>query len=115
LTHFSSGPEEEVISKKDDSKGKKQYVTVRVQPRAKKPGIEECSPGEFRIRVKSPPLEGRANREVIEILSSWFSLPSSCLKLVRGHKSRIKLIAIEQDKKELQQSTIKNNFKEGKS
>ncbi len=72
------------------------YVSVMAQPRSRKPGIEKLSSGEYRVRVAAAPVRGEANREVVEALASHLGLPPSRLKIVRGEKSRRKLIMIDQ-------------------
>lgn len=76
------------------------HLSVKVQPRAQKPGIEKLRSGEYKIRVHAPPVEGKANREVVEILASHFNVPRSCVKIVRGLKSRNKSVVIEMKGKE---------------
>jgi len=76
---------------------KKVYLTIKVHPRARNRAVEEVKEGEYKIRVLSPPSGGKANKEVIETLASYFDLPLSRVKIVRGIKSRHKLVAIEVD------------------
>ncbi|UCC39538.1 MAG: DUF167 domain-containing protein [Candidatus Aminicenantes bacterium] len=75
------------------------FLTIKVHPRARKRSVEEVKPGEYKVRVLSPPARGEANKEVIETLASHFDLPLSRIKIVRGMKSRHKLVEIEVDKK----------------
>ncbi len=83
-------------------KGKgKVYLTIKVQARARKPGIEKVNSGEYKIRVLAPPSKGEANKEVVETLASHFGLPPSRVKIIRGQKSRRKLVLLEVNKEEL--------------
>jgi len=50
---------------------------------------------DFKVHVVSRPEKGEANREVIAALASRFGLPASRVRIIRGEKSRIKLIALE--------------------
>jgi hypothetical protein len=75
------------------------YLNIKVQPRARQPGIEKVSSGEYKIRVSAPPSKGEANKEVIKTLASHFGLPPSCVKIVRGQKSRRKLVLLEVNNK----------------
>ncbi len=75
------------------------YLNIKVQPRARKPGIEKVSSGEYKIRVSAPPSKGEANREVVETLATHFGLPPSRVKIVRGQKSQRKLVLLEVDNK----------------
>lgn len=74
----------------------KVYLNIKVQPRSRKRGIEKTDTGEYKVRVLSPPTKGEANKEVIETVADHFDLPSSSVKIVKGHKSRNKLIALEE-------------------
>lgn len=76
---------------------KKIYLTIKVHPHARNRAVEEVKKGEYKIRVLSPPSGGKANKEVIETLAAYFDIPLSRVKIVRGMKSRHKLVAIEID------------------
>jgi uncharacterized protein (TIGR00251 family) len=72
-------------------------LTVKVQPRAKKPGLEQVGPRAFRVRVRAAPEKGRANREVIERLAEHLGVPPSRLTIVRGETSSEKWIEVTGD------------------
>ena len=71
------------------------FINVRVQPRARKRTIEELGPAEYRVSVLSPPSQGKANREVIGIFASAYDLPKSRVNIIKGEKSRHKVICLE--------------------
>jgi uncharacterized protein (TIGR00251 family) len=48
----------------------------------------------LRISVKSPPKEGRANAEAIELVARAFGVPKSRVELLRGLRSRYKQFRI---------------------
>lgn len=87
---------------------------MRVQPKARKQGIEETSSGELKLQVKSPPSKGEANREVIKLLASYFGVALSRLKIVRGLKSRSKLVSLEVRSSDLLRFENKKYIREGK-
>jgi uncharacterized protein (TIGR00251 family) len=70
-------------------------LKVKVFPRAREQKIQKIKEGEYTVRVLSPPSEGKANREVIAILASHFHLPPSRVRIVKGKKSRQKIIVLE--------------------
>ncbi len=70
------------------------FITVKVYPRSKFPGVEKAEDGIYRIRVVSPPEKGRANREVLDRLAGHLGIPLSSLKIVRGMSSSRKTIRI---------------------
>lgn len=49
----------------------------------------------LKIKIKSPPVEGAANKELIKFFSKVLKISKSSLHLVRGHASRNKDIFIE--------------------
>ena len=71
-------------------------LTVKVQPRSKAPGVEASGPDEFRVRVRSAPEKGRANREVVERLAGHLDVAPSRLTLVRGAASSRKQFRLEE-------------------
>lgn len=74
---------------------KKRTISVNVQPRARRRKIEQIGAAEYRVSVHSPPEKGKANKEVIEILALTFNLPKNAVKIIRGDKSRQKVVSLE--------------------
>lgn len=72
-------------------------LKVRIQTKARTPGIEELGPQEFKVRVAALPVKGAANREVIKLIAAHFRLPPSQVRIIRGHKSKEKLIELNFD------------------
>ncbi len=67
-------------------------LKVRVVPNAKK---QEVIEGEvWKVKVRAPPEGGRANEELIEILAKHFGVKKSAVKILKGLKSREKVIVI---------------------
>ncbi len=69
-------------------------LTVKVQPKASRRELIPLSATEFRARLTSAPEKGRANQELLELLSEHLDLPLSRLKIIRGETSRVKLVEI---------------------
>ena len=70
-------------------------LSVKVQPRAKTPGVEKLADGSLRVRVRAAPERGRANREVLERLSEFLDIPASRLTIVRGEGASTKWVRVE--------------------
>jgi hypothetical protein len=79
----------------DEAGAKRKIVTVRVHPSSRRAKIEVLAGLNLKVHVTSPPEKGEANKEVVAALAAHFGLPSSRVKIIRGEKSRIKLIALE--------------------
>jgi len=50
---------------------------------------------ELRIYVKAAPVDGKANKEVIKVLSEALKVPKTRIRIVRGETSNIKTIEID--------------------
>lgn len=69
-------------------------IDVIAHPNAKKPRIEKDLYDTLHVYVNAPPLEGKANRAVIESLSDYFKVKKSNIILVSGEKSKNKVFEI---------------------
>jgi uncharacterized protein len=74
--------------------GMAQRIQVTVKPRAKKPEITKVTDGEYRVMVRAPAQDGKANLALIELLADYFKVPKSTIKILRGQWSHRKQIAI---------------------
>ena len=71
------------------------HVTVRVVPRASKPGIAGVRDGALLVRLQSPPVEGAANAELIEVIARAFGAAKRDVSMESGERSKLKRLAIE--------------------
>ncbi|MDP2641201.1 MAG: DUF167 domain-containing protein [Candidatus Yanofskybacteria bacterium] len=72
-------------------------IIVRVKPGARADSVEKIAENEYRVSTKEPPIQGRANRGVIAILASHFSVAPSRVSIVSGFTSRKKSIEIREN------------------
>jgi hypothetical protein len=70
---------------------------VKVKPNSKMQKVEEASDGSLIVHLKSPPVNGKANEELIKALSEKFDVPKSRIKIKSGLSSRQKIIEIDTD------------------
>lgn len=70
-------------------------ISVIVHPNSKHPRIEKDLTDMLHVYVHEPPLEGKANKAVIESLASYFHTKKSKVILLSGEKSKNKLFAID--------------------
>ncbi|MBD1891680.1 DUF167 domain-containing protein [Coleofasciculus sp. FACHB-SPT9] len=68
---------------------------VKVKPNSKNQRIEEAEDGSLTVHLKSPPLDGKANEELIQILSKKFNISKSRIFIKSGLSSRNKLVEID--------------------
>ncbi|MCL2148690.1 MAG: DUF167 domain-containing protein [Methanomassiliicoccaceae archaeon] len=71
-------------------------VDVLVSPRSSRSGVEGVDGWRKRllVKVRAPPLDGRANKEVEEVLAGVTGVSSA---VISGHTSRQKTVFIEGD------------------
>ncbi|WP_026732186.1 DUF167 domain-containing protein [Fischerella sp. PCC 9605] len=70
---------------------------VKVKPNSKVQKIEEVADGSLIVYLKSPPVDGKANEELIQVLAEKFDVPKSRIRIKSGLSSRNKLIEIDSD------------------
>ncbi|MEH2090393.1 DUF167 domain-containing protein [Nostoc sp.] len=69
--------------------------TVKVKPNSKQQRIEEQPDGSLTVYLKSPPVDGKANEELIKLLADKFDVPKSYIRIKSGFSSRQKLMEID--------------------
>lgn len=77
-------------------------LDINVRPRASKNSLQRTKDGKIKLRLTSPPIDGLANERCIEYLAKLFSIPRQRISIIKGLKSREKMIKIKGiSKKEL--------------
>jgi len=69
-------------------------LSVKLQPRAS--ANEICTPpgDELKIKVTAPPVDAAANEALVALLAERLDCARSRVELVRGHKSRHKIVKL---------------------
>ena len=75
-------------------RGHEVLIHARVQPRASRCGLALLSDGRIKLRLTSPAVDGRANRQAAEILAGLFAVPKSRVSLTAGARSRDKTFKV---------------------
>ena len=69
-------------------------LNVRAQPRSSRPGVDDIIGDAVKVRVKSAPVDGRANKEIIEVVADAFGIPKSRVAFKTGETSKTKRLFI---------------------
>ena len=69
-------------------------LKVRVKTRASREAIVGVREGALEVRLSAPPLEGQANAALLRLLAGWLRLPPSAIVIVKGGKTRNKLVRV---------------------
>jgi uncharacterized protein len=67
---------------------------VRVQPRARRTGIAGTHGDALRIALATPPIDGRANDELLRYFADLFRVSRSAVHILAGENGRNKIIRI---------------------
>ena len=70
-------------------------LRVKVKPNSKKQAIQTAEDGSLVVSLKSPPIDGKANEELIKLLAAEFQVTKSSIRIKAGQLGRQKRIEIE--------------------
>jgi hypothetical protein len=68
---------------------------VKVKPNARTSSLEDAGDGTWRAQLKSPPVDGRANAELIALFAERFKCQKSAVTIQSGAAGRIKRVRVE--------------------
>lgn len=79
-----------------DVTGSENFVVfaVRVLPRAAQNEIVGELDGALKVKIKSPPIDGAANAELVKTLAKFLNVPKSAVEILKGQTSKNKLVKI---------------------
>ena len=69
-------------------------LNVRAQPRSSKSGLDGLHGDAVRVRIRSAPVDGKANKELIETLADAFGLAKSMVAFKGGETSKTKRLLL---------------------
>ncbi len=69
--------------------------SVLVKPGGSRNSVKKLDDGSLVVRTHAKAHDGEANKAVIELLADYFEVSKSLVKVVRGEKSRQKIVEIE--------------------
>lgn len=69
-------------------------LNYRVSVRFSSDGMLKITGNEISVSLRSAPVRGRANHELVKILSRYFKVEPSRVRIVSGQNSRKKIIEI---------------------
>lgn len=70
-------------------------LTIKVKPGTRRSALSEQVDGSYLAELKSPPIDGKANAELIELLAEHFGVRKTDVRIKRGAGSRTKRVEIE--------------------
>jgi len=70
-------------------------ITVRLTPRSARDELIGWQDGALRVRLRAPPVDGKANEALRRLLAERLGVAQSAVQLVSGETSRMKRLRIE--------------------
>ena len=69
-------------------------LNVRAQPRSSRSGLDGLVGDAVKVRIRSAPVDGKANKELVETLSGAFGIPKSRVEIKGGETSKTKRVLL---------------------
>jgi len=69
-------------------------IEVKVIPKSSKVEVVQLNEKSFKIKLTEAPEKGKANKQCIEVLASYFNLKKEDIKIIHGTTSRYKKVSI---------------------
>jgi uncharacterized protein (TIGR00251 family) len=72
-------------------------IQIKVKPNSRASRLEQNEDGSWLAQLKSPPVDGKANEELIALVAKHFLCRKSDISIKSGSSSRTKLIRIREN------------------
>ena len=69
-------------------------IQVKVKPNSRASVLEQKDDGTWLAQLKSPPVDGKANEELLTLVSKHFECRKSDVSIKAGAAARVKLVRI---------------------
>ena len=69
-------------------------IVVKATPRASKSEIAGAEDEWLRVRLKAPPVDGKANAELAALFAKTFGIPKRAVEILTGGTSRLKRVKL---------------------
>jgi uncharacterized protein (TIGR00251 family) len=73
-------------------------IEVKVKPNSRASLLEQREDGTWVAQIKSPPVDGKANEELLALVAKHFKRPKSDVSIKSGSSTRIKLVQIRDNR-----------------
>jgi uncharacterized protein (TIGR00251 family) len=70
-------------------------IAVKVKPNARESTLAQAADGTWLAQLKSPPVDGKANAELLALVAKRFGCRKSAVSIKSGATGRTKLVRIE--------------------
>jgi len=74
-------------------------IQIKVKPNSRASRLEQNEDGTWRAELKSPPVNSKANDELIALVAKYFKRAKSEISIKSGASSRTKLVQIRENRR----------------
>ena len=71
-------------------------LQVKVKPRSRTSELVRQSDGTWLARLKAPPVDGRANQELVGLVAAHFKCPKAAVSIKSGSSGRLKIVKVQE-------------------
>ncbi len=71
-------------------------LQIKVKPNAHASTLEQAADGSWLAQLKSPPVDGKANEELIALVAKRFGCRKAAVSIKSGASGRMKLVKIDE-------------------
>ncbi len=69
-------------------------LKIKVEPRSSRAGIVGPYGDALKVKLTSPPVEGKANKELIDVLAKGFGITKKDIEIIAGQSSKNKIVKL---------------------
>jgi uncharacterized protein (TIGR00251 family) len=69
-------------------------IQVKVKPNARASRLERAEDGSYTAQLRSPPVDGKANEELVALVAGHFGVARSAVAIRRGASGRTKFLSL---------------------
>lgn len=70
-------------------------VRVKVKPNSRQSALTQAADGSWIALLKAPPVDGKANAELVALIARRFQCRKSAVQIKTGASGRLKLVSID--------------------
>ncbi len=70
-------------------------MRIKVKPKARNSELVQIPDGTWLARLKSPPVDGKANEELVALVAEHFKCRKAAVSIKSGASGRTKLVKVE--------------------
>ena len=71
-------------------------LRIKVKPRSRTSELVREADGTWLARLKAPPVDGRANQELVALVAAHLKCPKAAVSIKSGTTGRLKIVKVEE-------------------